>query len=258
VVILVFTDFITESIIKKLPFKNENDRIVFNRVYGKSLTLYKNRLKILKMTKKKKILDAGCGFGQWTLGMSELNEEVYSIDLDYNDLLITKIISQSVDKQNISLLSGSIEELPFSDNSFDAVFSYSVLYYTDFKKTVKEYYRVLKPGGVFYASVIGVGWCLNRIMSNQNFTSELSVRKYAIDTLLSSINYLFKGEQKKGSSIALTPNWFLKYLSSVGFKKIICAPEGKIHLDKELETQSFYKAKFLGLSNVFEVFAEKC
>ena len=102
-----------------------------------------------------------------------------------------------------------------------------------------------------------MGWCLNRIITNQNFTSESNVRKYAVDTLLSSINYLFKGEQKKGSSIALTPNWFTKYLRSVGFKKIICAPEGNIQLDKEIDIQPFYKAKYMGLSNVFEILTEK-
>jgi len=258
VIILESTgSYLSESIIKKLHFKNENDRIVFNRVYGKSLTSYNNRLKILKMTEKKKILDAGCGFGQWTIGLSDLNEEVYSVDMDFNDLLITKTISQSLNKPNISLFSASIEELPFSDNSFDAVFSYSVLYYTDFKKTIKEFYRVLKSGGVFYACVIGIGWCLNRIINNQNFTSESNVRKYAIDTLLSSINYFLKGEQKRGSSIALTPNWFSKYLQLVGFKKIICAPEGTIHLDKGLNIQPFYKASYLGFTNVFEVLAEK-
>ena len=257
VVILTNDDFLNESIIKTLKFKNENDKVVFNRVYGKPLTIYKNRLEILKMKNKKKILDAGCGFGQWAVGLSDLNESVYSIDLDFNDLKIAKTIFKNLGKNNISLSSTSIEELPFLDNSFDAVFSYSVLYYTDFKKTVKEFYRVLKPGGTLYSSVIGLGWCLNRILTNENFTSENNVRNFAINTLLSSINYFFTGQQRKGRSIALTQNWFNKYLKSIGFKNIISAPEGNINLDKNLKTQSFYKPKYMNLSNVFEILAEK-
>ncbi len=43
---------------------------------------------------------------------------------------------------------GDAEKLPFSDNSFDVVYSFGVLHHTpNTPKAVSEVYRVLKPGG---------------------------------------------------------------------------------------------------------------
>jgi len=52
------------------------------------------------------------------------------------------------------LLDASSERLPFSDNTFDIVFSVAVLEHVqDVDQSIKESLRVLKPGGVLFASV---------------------------------------------------------------------------------------------------------
>ena len=38
-------------------------------------------------------------------------------------------------------------QLSFADNSFDVVFGSSILHHLDFDKSLKEIFRVLKPGG---------------------------------------------------------------------------------------------------------------
>jgi len=42
---------------------------------------------------------------------------------------------------------GTIENLPFSDNVFDVVCCFSVLQYLNEEMAMREFYRVLKPGG---------------------------------------------------------------------------------------------------------------
>ena len=49
---------------------------------------------------------------------------------------------------SVRLLTGRAEELPFADNSFDAVvFTFLLRYVEDPRATLKELHRVLRPGG---------------------------------------------------------------------------------------------------------------
>jgi len=51
---------------------------------------------------------------------------------------------------NIDIKLSDMRSLPFNDESFDAVFSFHVIYHTDSKgiiKVISEIYRVLKPNG---------------------------------------------------------------------------------------------------------------
>lgn len=43
---------------------------------------------------------------------------------------------------------GSLEELPFPQDFFDFIVAESTTGFTDIKKTIAEYFRVLKPGGI--------------------------------------------------------------------------------------------------------------
>jgi ubiquinone/menaquinone biosynthesis C-methylase UbiE len=54
----------------------------------------------------------------------------------------------------LKLQLGSSDNLPFADNSFDKVFCINVVYFWDEpQKHLQEVYRVLKPGGKFYATI---------------------------------------------------------------------------------------------------------
>ena len=75
--------------------------------------------------------------------MSALIDHVIGIDLSKARIDVAKKISK--DLQNVEFVQGSISQLPFSDNYFDFVFSFSVIYYTDVELTIQELTRVLKP-----------------------------------------------------------------------------------------------------------------
>ena len=87
-----------------------------------------------------KVLDIGCGNGDFTLELLEMGFDVYGIDLAECKSLNEKYTK--VDLQN--------EKYPFPDNYFDVVFSKSVVEHLrepDF--LTDEAYRILKPNGVF-------------------------------------------------------------------------------------------------------------
>lgn len=104
----------------------------------------------------KKILDAGCGnTGYFQVAMNELKVE-HMTCLDLGDEWI-KPLSSFLEKKgitNIDYVSGSTDELPFPDESFDMVFSNGVLMHlvdvNQVNKALKELARVTKRGGYFY------------------------------------------------------------------------------------------------------------
>ena len=114
---------------------------------------YKNELCRIIPFSSKKILDAGCGTGTLTALMkhSHTDADIHGIDIDEKILQIAqnKFQHQSL---KVTLHQGSILQLPFESNSFDAAFSCLVLHHLTTQnklKAIQEMFRVLTPGGKF-------------------------------------------------------------------------------------------------------------
>lgn len=113
----------------------------------------------LRLSSGDRILDLGCGEGRHSITAYMLaNVEVVGIDLSIKDLGTTRERFADFDQKtadkclNLSVASGL--ELPFPDNSFDKVICSEVLEHIhDYRAVIKEIRRVLKPGGIFGASV---------------------------------------------------------------------------------------------------------
>lgn len=89
--------------------------------------------------KNSKILDIGCGDGEYTSLFCKNNNKVVGIDVrNYVNPVFKKF----------EFIQANAEKLPFSDNSFNLVISFDVIeHIKDDEKAIKEIYRVLKPGG---------------------------------------------------------------------------------------------------------------
>jgi ubiquinone/menaquinone biosynthesis C-methylase UbiE len=82
------------------------------------------------------ILDAGAGDLQHTTFLKNMGYSVIPVDI-----LMPK------DNNDTTFIQASIENLPFEDNMFDLVYSFSVLEFVEYdQKAVGELYRVLKKG----------------------------------------------------------------------------------------------------------------
>ena len=102
------------------------------------------------------ILDLGCGCGNETIDAAKLTgSEGVSYGMDITDAMIIKAASmaETMGLSNAKFVKGNIEELPFEDESFDAIMSNCVINHAkDKKKVYQEIYRVLKRGGRFVVS----------------------------------------------------------------------------------------------------------
>jgi len=98
-----------------------------------------------------KILDIGCGRGEILILCAKLNIYSWGIDFSESALRIIKNnIKSNSYKKNIILKKTDASALDFPSDYFDAVFLLDVIehiYPNAAKKTIKEIYRVLKPGG---------------------------------------------------------------------------------------------------------------
>jgi len=89
--------------------------------------------------KKSKILDIGCGDGEYTSFFCSNDNEVFGLD-------IKNRVRQEFRK--FQFVKGNAESLPFPDESFDLIISFDVLEHIhDDLKAIKEMHRVLKEGG---------------------------------------------------------------------------------------------------------------
>jgi len=98
--------------------------------------------------KKGKILDLGCGSGRNFIKVKGLKWT--ATDFSVNMINYAKEKAKNLN-MDVEIIKADSTNLPFEDNSFDAVLCFAVLHCIDSaekrEKTVREIFRVLKSGG---------------------------------------------------------------------------------------------------------------
>jgi ubiquinone/menaquinone biosynthesis C-methylase UbiE len=95
-----------------------------------------------------KVLDLGCGAGHVSFYVAPHVREVVAYDLSAEMLDVVGRTAAQRGLTNITTQAGMAEHLPFTDASFDYVFSrYSAHHWRDLDAGLREIARVLKPAG---------------------------------------------------------------------------------------------------------------
>ena len=98
------------------------------------------------------VLDIGCGTGYFSKLLLERGAHVVCFDLSEQMLETAK---ERCGDEKVTFQQGDAEQLPFSSNSFDFVFSSLALQWCDdLSVPLREIKRVLKPTGVGYLSTL--------------------------------------------------------------------------------------------------------
>jgi SAM-dependent methyltransferase len=239
---------------QKLVSLSDNDVQFVQRVYSEGLDKYVDRVKAIGFSDQKRVLDAGCGFGQWSLALASVNEHVTSCDISPQRISLLAKLAEDLSFNNIETHVNGLESLPFEENSFDAVFCYGVIFLTPWRETLKELHRVLKRGGALYVNANGVGWYTFLWMEEHNKTKDYDPKEKAAKTMQDTLRYDREGIFLPGSNVIINPSDIADEMSEVGFRNIVVAGEGCLHLDKKANPpKSFFKDKYYGLPGIFEV-----
>jgi SAM-dependent methyltransferase len=89
------------------------------------------------------LLDFGCGYGKQSFIFNKYGYKVTGLDSS-----LERITKAKLEFPHINFLCYKFEDkLPFKDNSFDIIYSHSVLQYVDHPLFLKECNRILKKDG---------------------------------------------------------------------------------------------------------------
>ncbi len=231
-----------------LSLLSDYEKSFINAEFGITRTLndYLEKIDYLGLKGYNNILDAGCGMGQWSLALSKVNASVNGVDISSSRLLIAKELMRKNNISNVNLQFSSLESMPYADNTFDGIFCYSVIMFTDIPKTLKEFYRVLKPNGKIYIMTDLWPWYY---YMKKNRSVYLSLLRMLMNTVLLKTNNRFYNK-----------NWFLKQMTKAGFISIHSYDEGYGTFNENVKPNSniiFYPQSNSKMQQLIEVLAFK-
>lgn len=94
------------------------------------------------------VADLGCGSGVFSIPLSFLVKHVYAIDVEPKmiEFVNQKILKQKIKNIKTMLSNGAV--IPLEDDFLDLLLTVNTLHeFKNLNMTLKEIYRVLKPGG---------------------------------------------------------------------------------------------------------------
>lgn len=140
-----------------------------------------------------KVLDAGCGGGRNLVYFLRNGYPVCGVDEDPRAVSQVRGLAAQLapDLPAESFQTASLSEIPFPDGRFDAVICSAVLHFArdeaQFDRMLDEMWRVLKPGGLFFArlaSTIGIEGLIRNLQGRRYLLPDGSERFLVDEAML--------------------------------------------------------------------------
>ena len=133
---------------------------------------------LFKVRKGMKVLDVGCGTGNFSIKLAKMGCEVIGIDISEEMLKVAKDKAKK-EGLNIKFYNMDVYDMKFEDNCFDGVISVTAFeFLKDPDKAIEEMFRVLKPKGYLLIGTINKDSEWGELYLSKEF-QENTVFKYA-------------------------------------------------------------------------------
>jgi tellurite methyltransferase len=156
-----------------------------------------------RLTSSMRLLDAGCGSGRNLIYFLRNGFDVSGVDESAEAIEQIQSLATALAPHlpNRNFRVEPVEEMSFPDNSFELVISSAVLHFakdeTHWSAMVKEMWRVLKPGGIFFArlaSTVGMEEKVQLIQGRRYHLPDGSDRFLVDEPMLSDTTKSLGGE----------------------------------------------------------------
>ncbi len=204
---------------------SDNKRYKFQHVQTQTF------LSLLEKNHYAKACEIGCGKGYWSYILAKYNlvkSEIYGCDV-YNDFQISEIksVNPNIDVRYADINAG---KLPFSDGTFDLVFSVDVIEHVKNEENfLWEHIRIAKPKGVILIVTPNywrTGNIILKVIGKLRFPRKygehaygeaVHLREYTSGKLLELINS--SNNMIENNTLQIVPCWFGLPLSNFGVDK---------------------------------------
>ena len=211
------------------PELGETPTAFFRSVYAHGLDRYRTRMAALGLEQGGMLLDAGCGFGQWSLAVAGGYRQIVGIDVSPARVAACRRLAHEAGVGNCVFERASLEAMPLAGGAFDAAISYSVLYATDYMRAIYELGRVIRPGGTLYLSTNGAGRYVADIVENRYANKDFNTRRAALFTLgRTAMEALGNSRRWSGTTVFMPVSRTLRLLRRAGFEIVEVGPEGSL------------------------------
>ncbi len=150
-----------------------------------------------------RVLDAGCGSGRNLVYLLQSGSEVFGVDESSEAMAQTRRLATElaphlpVDNFRVE----PVEKMSYPDAGFDVVLSSAVLHFArdekQWQSMVREMWRVLKPGGIFFArlaSSIGIEDQITPIEGRRYHLPDGNERFLVDEAMLLRVSATLEGE----------------------------------------------------------------
>lgn len=207
-------------------------------------------------TQPKFALDYGCGTGNLTRHLVELNFKVMAADVSENFIELIK--DKYAGNPMVDVLKVNGQNLAvFPDNYFDLAVTYAVLHHVpDYLSIIKEMVRVIKPGGAIYidGEASDNYWKNDKVLTGflklAMPKKNILKKAFKISVCLNALYRLFDPRYTQEGDIHVWPDDHIKWSD---IQKLLTSLNCQIIIDMDYLTYS----KDYPLA-IYEAFKNKC
>jgi SAM-dependent methyltransferase len=201
------------------------------------------------------VVDAACGNGYWLTSLAGLNGKIIGFDNYKPAIIEASKLTQNIN--NVSLAFANMADSFLKTGSVDVVFCSDSMNFVNPNIAMKNFYEVLKKGGLVYASVNGFGWALYCIFHRGFVQKDFKKINMGIMMIINTFIRKFISKNYPVSNSFYTISDLTRIAKDAGFQVVHAGPEGSLNNKDFKNYPPRFEPRYLGFKSSLEILLKK-